>query len=167
MRFRLSAGVLAVFAGFSLACADMAGGLMGTTVYVDMNEAGGLRAGDSVLLNGIEIGSVSQVDFKEGSDGVRATLSVQGDKVSKLDPQTLFMVRDAETSPPVKVFVASNVCVDAPQGVLAEQVLKGYAGGMAKVMLLAGVENPACAGRLVERWVDDLERSLEQMDGQP
>lgn len=166
MRVRLSVGVLAVLAGFSLACADLAGGLTGTTVYVELNEAGGLRAGDAVLLSGIEIGSVSQVDLGE-SDTVIATLSLQGDKTGKLDPDTLFAVRETETSPPLKVLVASNVCVDAPRGVPPEQVLKGYAGGTAKILLRAGIDNPECASKLVAGWVEELEQSLDQLDDMP
>jgi len=160
----LSAALLATSVGFVLACADIAGSLTGATVTVEMNEAGGLRAGDAVLLNGLEIGSIKDVSFSAGGDGVLTTLSVGSEHMTRLDPQTVFMVRDTETNPPLRVLVASNVCIDSPQGIAEGQVLHGYAGGMVKVLLLAGIENPDCAGRLADRWMKDLERSLDQLN---
>jgi len=117
-----------------------------------------------VLLSGLEIGSISAVSFREEGPGVQATLSVKPEHLDRLDPSTLFMVRDTETTPPVKVLVARNVCTDSPKGVPEGATLKGYAGGTAKVLLLAGTQNPECAVRLVEKWVSDLEQSLEQLN---
>ena len=117
-----------------------------------------------MLLSGLEIGSISAVSFREEGPGVQATLSVKPEHLDRLDPSTLFMVRDTETTPPVKVLVARNVCTDSPKGVPEGATLKGYAGGTAKVLLLAGTQNPECAVRLVEKWVSDLEQSLEQLN---
>ena len=158
-------GILAVLMSTSLACADLMGGLTGQAAHVEMKDAGGLLVGDAVLLRGVQIGTVDAIAL--GTSSVSIDLTIATEHVGLLDPQTLFMVRDTTAAESGKVFIASNVCVDQPRGITAEQNMKGYSGQMARVLIQAGLDNPDCAARLVEQWVTDLEQALQSLEEQP
>ena len=152
--------VIVVGALFSLACT----GLTGSSVTVNLPGADGLSADQPVLLNGINIGKVTSVDFQEGSDGVAAVLSISDDGLARLDPDTLFVViRNREEGPP-RVVVASNLCVETPRGLTDGATLDGYSGPMARVVLQASRDRPECAAALVEKLLLDLQGATMQLD---
>jgi hypothetical protein len=145
---------------FTMACT----GMTESTVTINLPSADGLVVGQPVKLNGIDIGEVSSVAFQEGSDGVAAKLSLSDEGLTRLDPNTIFVVmRNKEEGPP-RVVVASNLCAETPRGLSDGAVLEGYSGPMVRVMLQASSDRPECASALVEGLLMDLQNATMQLD---
>lgn len=155
-------GVLLGGAIMAMACTGMDLGF-GPSVRVTLSSADGLAAGHPVTLNGIAIGSVRSVDFAENGDGVVAVLSISKDNMARLDPDTLFIVRDTQLPDPPRVVIANNLCVETPRGLQDAQILNGYSGKPAQVLFQAGKDRPECANRLVEKLLNDLSQTIEQL----
>ena len=154
--------VLATLLVFSLACT----GGDATTVTVNLDGAGGLEVGQPVRLNGIDIGSVSSVGFQDDSDALAAELDISNEGISRLDPNTLFVVMRNPDGEPSHYMAASNLCLDHPVGLAEGAVLDGYSGPMAKVILQASRDRPQCATALIEKLVLDLQTVSSQLEAQ-
>ena len=152
--------ILAAGLAFSVACT----GLLGPpTIHMDVSSAGGLVAGDKVILNGVEIGTVQAVT-PTGS-GARVDLGIQGEHLALLDNDTLFIVREADTTPPSHVVAASNICLDgAPRGLVADQTVQGYGGMLPAIVLSAGRDHPDCTRKIVEQLATDLGTILNNLE---
>ena len=152
--------LLAAGLAFSVACT----GLLGPpTIHMDVSSAGGLVAGDKVILNGVEIGAVQAVT-PTGS-GARVELGIQGEHLPLLDSDTLFIVREANTTPPTHIVAASNICLDgAPRGLVADQTVQGYGGMLPAIVLSAGRDHPECTRKIVEQLAADLGTLLNGLE---
>jgi hypothetical protein len=153
-------GVALVGALLSLGCT----GLTGSTITVNLPDAGGLEVGQPVRLSGLDIGEVTAVRFQEGSDGVAAELSISDEGLSRLDPDTIFVVQRSREEGPTRVVTASNLCVTSPRGLTDGAVLSGYSGPMPRVILEASRDRPQCAATLIEGLLSDLQGAASQLE---
>lgn len=155
---RILAGVAVVLGG--MAC----GGLLGpATLHMEVANAGGVTVGDKVVLNGVQIGAVQEVTAT--GSGARVDLGIDHEHLPLLDPKTLFVVREGDTSPPSRVVAASNLCVSgAPRGLAADQTVRGYGGRTPSVILHAGSDHPDCAKKIIEQLAVDLGTLLQGLE---
>jgi ABC-type transporter Mla subunit MlaD len=84
-----AAGVLLLFGiGWLLL-----GGAPGVSFAVDFNDARGLRAGDKVLLSGLDVGRVQEVKLRDGGNGVEIWARLDSDFANRVPADSRAIIR--------------------------------------------------------------------------
>lgn len=155
---------LVVVAGLGVAAFFFLGGSLdgpGNHLVVELDDAAGLEAGQPVVLNGVQIGSVREVRFaSETSTQVHAVLGISSESLPRLDRRSLFIVRPTDLVGMSHLMLVSNACVPVPKGLTDGAKVGGYSGNPVVVAGEVLLDRESCRDVGMAKLADALSSAL-------
>lgn len=117
-------------------------------VQLQLDDAGGLREGAAVVLDGAAIGKVAHLRFAKNGGAAVAELALQPEAFARLDPDSIWAVRPAPgDDPEAKIVLVSNLCAEQPRGIARRADVQGSGMPLFQLLPQLARRHAACLER--------------------